>query len=47
MKTFFLLLLEKTNGGQDSLVGKALDLQAERYWVRSLPRPQKALNMSD
>jgi hypothetical protein len=34
-------------GGQDSLVGKALDSQAKRYWVRSSPRPQKALNMSD
>jgi hypothetical protein len=33
--------------GQESLVDKALDLQAEKYCVRSSPRPQKALNMSD
>jgi hypothetical protein len=35
------------SSGQKSLVGKALDSQAERYWVRSSPRPLKALNMSD
>jgi hypothetical protein len=29
------------------MIGKALDSQAERYWVRSLPLPQKALNMID
>jgi hypothetical protein len=43
--------LEGTNvmcyGGQDGLVGKALDSQTERYWVRPSPRPQKALHMSE
>jgi hypothetical protein len=24
-----------------------LDSQAKKYWVRSTPRPQKALGMSD
>jgi hypothetical protein len=36
-----------TYDGQDSLVCQALDSQAERYWVPSLPRSQKALNMKD
>jgi hypothetical protein len=35
------------HSGQDSSVGKASNSQAEKYWVRSLPQPQKALNMSD
>jgi hypothetical protein len=35
------------SGRQDSSVGKASDSQAERYWVRSSPRPPKALSMSD
>jgi hypothetical protein len=34
-------------GGQDSEVVKASDSQAEKYWVRSSPQPQKALNLSD
>jgi hypothetical protein len=34
-------------GGQDSFVGKAFGSQAKRYWVRSSPRPQNALKLSD
>jgi hypothetical protein len=35
-------------GGQDSLMDKALDYRLKGAdWVQSLPRPQKALNMSD
>jgi hypothetical protein len=42
-----LNLTKLKTGGQDSLVGKALGSQAERYWVRFSLRPLMALNMSD
>jgi hypothetical protein len=43
----FLIQEYYRQGKQDSQVCKSVGLQAERDWVRSSPRPQKALNLSD